>query len=409
MEIVSPLRRSFGPMSLFYGAGIASQIFKFALVVLLGAEAIFLSDVVVSNLLPTILEHQAGFLNLLALIIFTMPGVMLIAFPLAVLVGSYIVIMNRRQAAEFAIIAGTGLSSRSLVVLTVLVGLGALIVSNLISGFVEPLARYELSKTLFSVKNDALRDGRIPSGEFYQIGDYAIFASSGQINNTARNVFFHEQVDQETDRILMADHSVRLRQPEISGIGLLLQDVAVYELEANKSDQAANVSSDAKGPQKVSANGDEESNTKALRVAVSNRMFLQFEEGDLPSLRARETQSSQLTNLELLQSDPNDKWTVLTFTERLVRDLLSFLAPMIALLAVVMTTSRTYLIVMPAAGGIVLGAQFLGSFGVKSLIPLGLYGAVACLFLLTAVIAACLVLAILKREHGIIRPMGARV
>ena len=185
MVISSPLKRSFGPLSLRYRMGFAFDVLKFTFLVLLGAEAIFLSDVLISNLLPKVLDHQAGFLSLMALIAFTIPGVLVIAMPLAILVGSYMIIMSRRQAAEFAVIAGMGLSSSSLIRLTALIGFGALIVSHLLSGFMEPLARYQLSKTLFQVKYNAIREGRIAPGEFYQIGDYAVFASSGQINDAA--------------------------------------------------------------------------------------------------------------------------------------------------------------------------------------------------------------------------------
>ena len=231
MNVASPSWRSIGPLSLRYGAGIAFDVFKFAFLVLLGAEAIFLSDVLMSNLLPTVLDHQASFLSLVVLIAFTVPGVMVIALPLSLLVGSYMVIMNRRQATEFVILADMGRSLRALIILIGLIGFGGLVVSHLLSGFIEPLTRYNLSRTLFHIEYDALREGRIASGKFYQIGDNAVFASSGQFSDAARKLFVHQKVDETKNRIIMADQSIRLKEPQISGMGLLLQDVAVYEFE----------------------------------------------------------------------------------------------------------------------------------------------------------------------------------
>ena len=404
MRAVFPSQGLFGPMSLRYGGGIALEMLKFTLIVLLGAEAVFLSDVVISDLLPAVLDHQASVLSLLALIVFTMPGVMIIALPLAILVGSYIVIMNRRQAAEFAVIAGMGISSRALISLMAFIGLGALAFSHMISGYAEPLARYQLSKTLFQVEYDALREARIAQGEFYQIGDYAVFIAGGQISGTARNLFVHERVDQETYRVIMADQSVRLRDPQIAGIGLMLHGVTAYEVATE-----ANLALSSGSEQACIDCTEETDDVQDLRVMASSQLFVQLREADLPTLTPRGTRTSQWTNLELLRRDWDDRETVATFAERLLRDLLCFCAPLIGLLAAAMTTSRTYLLALPIAGAAVLCAQFLGSFGVKSLAGLGLPATVASLTLLAFGVALVIAIAVVRCERGFISPLGGRV
>jgi len=403
MSMAVPSRRLFGPMSLRYGGGIAFEVFKFALVVLAGAEAVFLSDVVISNLLPKVLDHQASLLSLLALIVFTMPGVMVIALPLAILVGSYVVIMNRRQAAEFAVIAGMGISSRALVSLTALIGLGALAVSHLISGYAEPLARYQLGKALFQLEYDALREARIAQGEFYQIGDYAVFIAGGQISDTARDLFVHERVNEETYRVIMAEQSVRLRDAQIRGIGLMLHDVTVYELAA---EQFGGV---VPGPSETCTDCTEETDTQDLRVMASSQFFVQLREADLPTLRPRGTRTSEWTTSELVQRDWNDRETAVTLAERLLRDLLCFCAPLIGLLAAALTTNRTYLLTLPIAGAAVLCAQFLGSYGVKSLAGLGLPATAGILTLLAVGASLVVAIAIVRCERGFISPLGGRV
>ncbi len=410
MGIISPSRRSLGLMSLRYGAGLSFDVLKLTFLVLLGAEAVFLSDVVISNLLPEVLDHQAGFLSLLSLIAFTIPGVLVIALPLAVLVGSYLVIMNRRQAAEFAVIAGVGLSSRALISLTALIGFGALAVSHTLSGFVEPLARYQLSETLFEVRYDAIREGRIAPGEFYQMGNFAVFTSSGQINETASKLFVHERIDQATNRIIMADRVVRLRDPQVSGIGVLLQDAAIYEFETNDVSRAQSTA------EPLCVDCAEQPDTNALQVMLSDRMFVQlqeedlpFQESDLPALRERGSKISELTNLELLRLDSFDRTSTTALAERLLRDLLCFFAPLIGLLSAALTTARTYLFALPTACSVVLTAQFLGSYGVKSLAGLGLFGALVSLATLALVLAVLVAIVISRRERGFISPLGSRV
>lgn len=403
MAAASLPRRSFGPLLLRYGAAMAFDVFKYAFFVLLGAEAIFLSDVLISNLLPKVLDHQASFLSLILLIVFSIPGVIIIALPLAIMIGSYIVVMSRRQATEFAAIAGMGFGSRALINLFAIIGLGALAVSHVLSGYVEPLARYQLSNTLFQLENDALREGRIAPGEFYQIGDYAVFISGGQINGTAHKFFVHERVNPATERIIMADQSIRLREPQISGIGLLLQDVAVYEFENDGMTSAKSSS------EQTCVGCTQDSEMLTLRIKASNKTFVQLREANLPVQKPRGGQTSEWTNLELLQRDQYDRETTATLGERLLRDLLCFFAPLIGLLAAAATTNKTYLFALPTAGGIVLGAQFLGSYGVKSIAGIGLFGTIAGLSVLAAVTALAIAFAVLRRERGFISPLGAGV
>ena len=137
--------------------------------------------------------------------------------------------------------------------------------------------------------------------------------------------------------------------------------------------------------------------------------FVRFPETDLPPLRPRGYRTSEKTNLELLQRDPNHRKTAATFAERMLRDLLCFFAPLIGLLAAAMTTNRTYLFALPTAGALVLCAQFLGSYSVKSLAGLGLYGTMASLVVLSVGMAVAVVIAIQQHKRGFIRPLGARV
>ena len=106
MTTLPPVRRRSSTLTQRYAAGLVLDAWKFAFIVLAGAEAIFLSDALISNLLPVVLEHQAGILNLLTLVVLSVPVVLVIALPLALLVGAYFAFLRRRQVAEFTVIAG---------------------------------------------------------------------------------------------------------------------------------------------------------------------------------------------------------------------------------------------------------------------------------------------------------------
>jgi lipopolysaccharide export LptBFGC system permease protein LptF len=398
---MQPSRRSFRRLSLRYGFGIVLDVLKSAAFVLGGAEAIFLSDAIVSNLLPKVLEYQAGFLSFLALIVFTIPEVLIISMPLALLVGTYLVVFSRRQATEFTVIAGMGYSSWALIVLAILVGLGGLATSHLLSGFAEPLARYQLNKTLFHVRYDALREGRIAAGSFYQIGDYAMFASSGRFNDVAGKIFVHQRTGPMNNRIIIADQSARVSASQLSATGLLLKGVAIHEFETNSGDASTSPNDECAGCAGASYNSP-------YQVMTSDQIFIQFPTAHSPSLEPRGSQPWERTDFELLQQDPRDNQAAAILGVRVLRGVLCFLAPLIGLLAVAMTSENTYLFALPAAGGAILSAQFFGAYGVESLASVDVNATVGILVVLALGTAVLFAASTRRRESRFIRPLGGR-
>ena len=407
MTTLPPVRRSFGTLTLRYAAGLIFDAWKFVGFVLVGAEAIFLSDALISNLLPLVLEHQAGILNLLTLVVLSVPVVLVIALPLALLVGAYFAFLRRRQAAEFTVMAGMGYSSRSLIALAVTIGLGGLAASLLLSGFAEPLARHQLAEVAFHIQYDALREGKIAAGKFYRIRNYAVFASSGRINDAASNIFVHQRVNAQKDRIVVAKHAVRIKRPERStNIGLILEGVAIFDLQHQEMDSDAGESA---GQTDRCADCDEAATVSPFQIMRFDRIFVEFPSTSLPSRGPRGSLHEEWTSLELLQQGPRAEWTTAVLGDRLLRGIICFLTPLLGLLAVVMTTDRTYLFALPVAGSAVLCAGFFGSYGVDFLASRGMAMTLGVLAAMAASATLLVAAWIRRRESGCIRPLGVWV
>lgn len=389
-------RRVSGPTLRRYRVVFAYEVFRLAFFVLMGAQAIFLTNVVVADLLPEAIEHQAGLANFLVLTALTVPGVLVIALPLAVLVGSYLVIMNRRASGEFASFAGMGFTNKGLLQLNFGIGLGAILVSHLISGYAEPLARYQLAKTSFDIKNDAVREGRIAAGEFNAVGDYVFFANSGRFNETARGLFIHERLDDGTTRFVTAHHSFRAPAEEELGLGLILGDVAVYQFSTDEATSQSTEPCDGCA-------------SETAEITLSEQMFIQFQEPETAELPERRSRVPDWTNLELLSSGTDNIDAAATLAERFLRDLLCLLAPFVALLAATLTTPRTHLFALPLAGGLVLSAQFLGTFLVQSLTGAGMFTMFAGIATVAAFIGIALTVGFIRRESGLIQPLETRL
>ena len=386
-------------VSLRYTAGIVFDAFKLTVFVLAGAEAIFLSDAIVASILPKILEHQAGLANLFLLIVLTIPKVLIVALPLALLVGVYLTMLRRREASEFAVVAGMGYSARALIALAFLIGLAGLIASVLLSGYVEPLARSQLVKTVHRIKYDALREGKIAAGKFYEIGNYVVFASSGRISDVANNIFVHQSLEQTDSRIIIADQTIRFETPQSRNIGLILKDVAIHDFERFRPDEV----SDERG---ACQDCDRRMTASPFSVMRSDQFFVNFPTDELPAHEPPGSRPEEWTSFELLMSGAREEWMSRVLGERLLRGLLCFIAPLLGLLALAMTTQRTYLFVLPGIGAVLLGAGFFGSFAVKLLVPIGLSGMTAVLVALTAGSVLLTMILIRRAEHGYLRSLG---
>jgi lipopolysaccharide export LptBFGC system permease protein LptF len=393
------------PIIFRYGRSLFLDAMVRALIALATVEAIFLSDVVVSYLLPRVLEHDAGFLNLAVLVGLALPEVLAIALPLILLIATYLTVVRRREAREFITVAGAGYGVHTLVTLASLIGLCGLSFSLLITCYAEPHSRYLTRKTLFDIVHGTLRDGELSPAKFYEIGDLVVFAASGRIANVARNTFTHQRQSDSQFRVIVASKTARMDFVERSRPGLMLENAAIYEFETNMT---------ANGKAREAEMGtcagcDAFRDTSSLKVMRSERLFVEMPSAQLPYLGPRGESIEERTAFELLSSDAAVATAASTLGVRLQRSFLCFLVPLLAVLAAQLTTPKTSLVALPAAALAVLMVSFFSPYAMSIISSAGMSGTLVFVVAWSAIAALILVRLIRRFEAGCVNPTGVRL
>ncbi len=399
---------SFGvrrPVSLGYLASLSADIFKITLIVLVTIEALFLSDVIVSRVLPELLSLGAGIGSIALIVLFSVPNGLFIALPTALLVGVYIVVLRRRENQEFKIFAGFGYGPRTLSLTAVTVGLTGAALSLALSGFVEPVSRYLLVTTLEGVAHQAIRDGDLASGRFYQVGDTTIFAASGHLKTVAGDVFMHQKRSDDLGRVIVASRLFNPKIGEQNQFGLLLNDVNVYEFSDRAGERKAKT---AQKREPGCVDCDQKDILPPLKYMYVDKFYM-----DLPKVSAEVTRNwrhPRETNfIDLFSVAEWDARHVEVFGERLLRSVLCLLTPLLALVAVAVTTKATLLFALPAASAGVLFLSFFASNNVGVISQYGLGGAVAILLGGAIAMAAVLIVLVWKLNGRFIGSIGISV
>jgi len=383
-------------VSIGYVAGIFFAVMLSTALVLIGVEAIFVSDLVINRLLPHVLEHQAGFLNLIYLIILTIPRVLYIALPLALAVATYLVLLRRREAHEFTVIAGMGFSARAIVAIALLIGLTGQSISLLVSGYLEPHARRLMDEAVFDIQFAALRDGQIAAGKFYEIEEFAVFAASGRIGEVAKNVFIHRRGADNRYRIIVANHTIRMKVPSRNNIGLILEDATIHDFKDPVVDKNVPTVDEKINCPTCPPTGQ----IAPLSRMKLNHLFIEFPTSKLPVHVPDGGSISQSSSWNLLARLGESRRISQELSERFWRSLLCFVAPLLALLAMAITTPRTYLVALPAACAMVLAGSFFGSRIIRNLIPI-VDGGIFWLLTIATIVTALVLMVLIRRfEHG---------
>ncbi|MEQ8737052.1 MAG: LptF/LptG family permease, partial [Hoeflea sp.] len=208
--------------------GLAAELGKIALIVLATIEAVFLCDIIVSRFMPELMALGASLPVIALVVVYSIPNGLFIALPTALLIAVYVVVLRRRENNEFGVFAGLGYSHRILSIGAVMIGLTGAIISLVLSGFVEPPARFLLASTLEQITYKAVRDGELASGRFYQIGDTTFYATSGRMNEVAGDVFLYQKSSEDTGRVIVASQLLN-PQGDSEQSGVLFNNVNIYE------------------------------------------------------------------------------------------------------------------------------------------------------------------------------------
>ena len=353
------------PTSVRYLASLLSSIFLVVLVVLLAVDAIFLSDIIVSLVLPELLALDARAFTIFKVILFAIPGGLYIALPTAILIGVYLVLLRRREDQEFIVSAGFGYNLKPLFLLCLFVGLCGAGVSIILSGFVEPHSRFQFRVTIADAAHKAVKDGNLKAGRFYTVDDVTLYAASGRLTNVAEKVFVHQKLPGDINRVTFARKTQNPRANKNGNIGLIFNDAHMYEFgEPDFAQGQTQQKENCAG----CGDGDE-------RPAPTYLFFNNFYSVVSPakfSVPAERTGLTETTLFELFSKQASNDKVVHAIGERSLRAFLCIFAPFLALVAVSVTNRTTLFFAMPAAAGFILVLSFLNSSLINSLSNLGL-------------------------------------
>lgn len=361
------------PVFLRYMGGLSASILQLILLIMIGVEAIYLLELIVSHLLPHVLRYQAGSWNLIVLIGLSAPEAFFITLPIALLIGTYVVLLRRREAGEFIVLANMGQSIKPLIAMTLLFGVTAFWVSSAMSGIAEPQLRVLLGQRMFNIKHDIFRNGEITAGRFNDFGDFAVFAADGNFGRTARNVFILQDLGAEKHRLVVAQESTRIHgtnnaDASTNRMSIVLGNANLYDFaltttRLNRAEECA-----ACAPQIIDP----------LSVRRAKNFLANGPDMQAPEPPGRE-RYEQFRTPELLRLNTTNPHVPRILAERFIRGLLCLIVPILALMGVALTRPKTALFVLPALCAFALSVSFFGPHLATSLAPLGVWPALGAL------------------------------
>jgi len=322
--------------------------------ILLLVECIFLAEKL-TDILEGMLAKQAGWADVSLLVLYSVPEVFNLAFPIALLIAVYRTLLNGRENREFVVLAGMGIGGRQFIPLMLLLGIVTQLCSLTISSVVEPRAHFFARARLFSVTYQALRGGNA-SGQFFSFPNLMIYAAP-RMQASGDGPLFVEKFDHGTPVQVTAAEKAHLEGPDADGIYTLrLRDLAVVDLGTIPSPNQTPILTPTNNI-KVGDYAEEVSLDELLRFAPR---------GETPNER---------TSLELLGSSPNSKAENPAYVSevgtRLARSILCLLAPLVACLALICTNRATQAIVLPGFCALLMGLDIAAATAAKTLAAWG--------------------------------------
>lgn len=402
LDMRSALFGTYRPISAGYLTNLSADIFKFTAIVLVTIEAVYLSNVILSRVLAELLALNAGARSIALVVLYSIPNGLFIALPTALLIAVYIVVLRRRENQEFKIFAGFGYSVRALYVTAVTIGFAGAMLSLALSGFVEPAAKFRLATTLEGVAHQAIRDGELKSGRFYEVDDTTLFAASGDFSDGAGDVFLLQNGPHNVSKVIVASKLVKPRLREQDGFGLLLSDVSIYEF----SDRLGPLTADRSWK---SSSGCETCDRPPQSPPLRYMHVEQFYMG-LPEVSAtlkRDWRHPREANfIELFSAANWEAEHVEVLGERMLRAILCLITPLLALVAVALTSKSTLLFSLPITSALVLLLSFFASNNIGLISQFGIGVMATALLGGATVFAGVLIILVEKLNSYFIRAIG---
>jgi lipopolysaccharide export system permease protein len=422
-----------------YARGFFSGLASRALAVIILIEAIFLAEHF-TWVFRDAVRHEADLAGIALVLVCTSTEIFDLALAVAILMASYLTLLRMRENRELLVLFGSGLGPYQLGVLILIVALAGQVISTIGSGVADPLSRYAQRSILFSSELRSLKKG-VAKNEFYYFPSYVAYAmdhvvggvppprasvpvidASGAGSEPAavknpvagrdRTLFVYQQIAPRTSRVVTAAQA-RLDGPDRSGrIVLNLNDFTSHTFADAHPMPNANGAPTRDDPLKCRDCTEILKEGPPVTMKVRDMSQLMMVDQLLPFTARISNTAEQTVFEQLFIPDYHDKDAraaqMRLLAERFSRSLLSFLAPLMALLGVALTNRMTNWLALPFSCLALMSVNLLCEWVITSTAPLSVAGALLPPLLLYAGTAYAVFTLIVWRHGEFVRPQLAR-
>ncbi|HEX4272987.1 MAG TPA: LptF/LptG family permease [Rhizomicrobium sp.] len=418
-----------------YVRGFFQRVLTQTLAVVILIEAIFLAEHF-TWVFRDAVRHEADLSGIGLVLACTSTEIFDLALAIAILMAVYVTLLRMRENREMLVLFASGLGPYQLGALVLIVALAGQVISMTGSGVVDPLSRYAQRSILFSSELRSLKKG-VAKNEFYYFPTYIAYAmdrvqggappptAPGQVQvidasanakpapalGKDRTLFVYQQIGPHTSRIVTAAQA-RLDGPDLSGrVVLNLSDFTSHTFA-----DAHPLSSEDGKSQTVAKKcfncPDTFTDTPPISMKVRDMSQLMMVDQLLPFTARTSNIDEQTVFEQMFVPDHETKDSraaqMRLLAERFSRSLLSFLAPLIALLGVSLTNRMTNWFALPLSCLLLMSVNLLCESVITSVAPLSVVGALLPPLLLYGGFSYAVFTLIVWRHSDFVRPQLAR-
>jgi lipopolysaccharide export LptBFGC system permease protein LptF len=402
------LRRSRGLPLPYYLRSFVGSVVRLVVIAMALVEAIFLAERF-PMVFRDVINNNASLLDAILMFACSRTQIFDLALPIAILVAVYLTTIRMRESRELLVFATAGIGPFHLMGLTLIIGLAALALSLLVSGVIDPGARYAQRVILFDAEFRALKEG-INTGQFHYFSNKVTFAParSATVDGRAgggqsRNLFVYQEVRPGSFRVITAD-TVRLDGPFASGlVRLRLGGFSSSVFSVPPPRTARPPASTPCSPCSDAGNGALSAGDVVQELKLDELLPFPPRGSDLKELTLLD-QLRQQTSLA-----PGQRRTEMRLLgERFARGLLCLLAPLIALVSVCATSRATNHAVLPLACLALMDLNISSAWLIRIVAPTEWLWAICVPIVVSTALAVPLLLSITRSQGDIIRPQLSR-
>lgn len=401
------------------------------LAVIVLIEAIFLAEHF-TWVFKDAVRHEADLFGISLILMLTSTEIFDLALAIAILMASYATLLRMRENREMLVLFASGLGPYQLSALILVVALAGQMVSTIGSGLIDPLARYTQRTILFNSQLQSLKNG-VATGEFYYFPSYVAYAmdhvkggapppaapgavpvidASGLAPaRPDRTLFVYQQIAPQASRVVTAAQA-RLDGPDRSGrVTLNLNDFTSHTFTDTNPAPTANGA--LTRPDPVSNHLREFKDVPRINMKVRDMSQLMMVDQLLPFGSRGVANPAEQTLVEQLFVPDNStvaarEGQMRLLSERFSRSLLAFLAPLVALLGVALTTRLTNWFALPLSCLALMSVNLAGQSLITTIRPASVTGALLPILILYAGAAWLIFMLLVWGHNNFVRPRLGR-